>query len=325
MLKLKYLFENFELAKDCLRLYDADEKRLDKLLNYYRISSNAVYPFRSMSTGRLCFLRLSPVEEKDGQDVLWELRLIQWLVGQGFPAMKPYPMRDGRLFTVTDTVWGRYNVSCFEAVDGDTLEDCDGSLELIKGYGRTLGRLHALLKVCPYKEGRRDHAALMEEARERFKAYRAPEKLMREWEAVESELKKLPADKESYGIVHYDFEADNVLYCDETDTYGVIDFDDAILCWYALDVVRAIDCLGDVAEDIDAESAKAAFLSGYREETAFTDEQMNSLPLMRRLVRVQAYGTLLHVLSEPADTEPDWMTEIIQNLERTLSDIENTL
>ena len=115
------------------------------------------------------------------------------------------------------------------------------------------------------------------------------------------------------------------LYCDETDTYGVIDFDDAILCWYALDVVRAIDCLSDVAEDIDAESAKAAFLSGYREETAFTDEQMNSLPLMRRLVRVQAYGTLLHVLSEPADTEPDWMTEIIQNLEKTPSDIENTL
>ena len=43
MLKLRYLFENYELAKECLKLYDYSERNLDKMLSYFRISSNAIY------------------------------------------------------------------------------------------------------------------------------------------------------------------------------------------------------------------------------------------------------------------------------------------
>ena len=45
MLKLKYLFENFELAKLALTNWEHDEDTLDEYLKYFRISSNAVYPF----------------------------------------------------------------------------------------------------------------------------------------------------------------------------------------------------------------------------------------------------------------------------------------
>ena len=34
------------------------------------------------------------------------------------------------------------------------------------------------------------------------------------------------------------------------------------------------------------------------------------MPLMRRLVRFQEYGTILHVLLEPVIKEPDWMIGI---------------
>ena len=325
MLKLKYLFENYDLAKECLKLYDADDRSLDKLLTYFRISSNAIYPFRSSSTGKVCVLRLSPIEEKPETEVSSEIQLINWLIERGFPAMKPYPMRDGRLCAVVETAWGTYNVSCFEKVSGETLEDCDGSLELIWGYGRTLGQLHEHMKRYPYAETRRDHAALMDEIRRRFTAYNAPAALLTEWESVDRELAGLPITPECYGVVHYDFEADNVLYCDETDTYGVIDFDDAIRCWYTLDLTRAIDCLDDVAEDVPGDAAQAAFLSGYREVCPFTQEQEATMPLMRRLVRLQEYATILHVLSEPPDFEPEWMTEIIANLRHRLRMIENSI
>lgn len=146
MLRLKNLFENFDLAKECLKQYDADGESLDTYLSYFRVSSNAIYPFRAKKAEKVCFLRLSPVEEKSIQFVRSEIQLIEWLIGQGFPAMKPFPMKDGQLWAVVDTKWGVYNMSCFEAVPGKTLEDCDGSPRLIAGYGRTLGQMHRLLR-----------------------------------------------------------------------------------------------------------------------------------------------------------------------------------
>ena len=324
MLKLKYLYENYELAKECLKLYDTDWKTADKMLRYFRVSSNAVYPFRT-ETGRTCILRLSPTAEKDTQEVCAEIRLITWLIEQGFPAMKPYPMQDGRSHAVLDTAWGRWNVSCFEAVGGETLEDCDDSPELARGYGRTLGQMHRLLKNYPFAETRRDHTALMAEIRERFLAYGAPPALLAEWESVERALAALPVTPDSYGVVHYDFEADNVLFCEETGAYGVIDFDDAIRCWYALDVARAIDCLDDVAGEENLEQAEEAFLSGYREENPSGGELTETMPLMRRLVRLQEYSTILHVLSEPVEDEPEWMTEITARLRGRLRSVESSL
>lgn len=62
MLKLEYLFENYELAREALALWEHDEENLEEMLGYFRISSNAVYPFTR--EGRVCFLRLAPVGEK---------------------------------------------------------------------------------------------------------------------------------------------------------------------------------------------------------------------------------------------------------------------
>ena len=33
------------------------------------------------------------------------------------------------------------------------------------------------------------------------------------------------------------------------------------------------------------------------------------MPLLRKIVSLQEYATILHVLSEPAEEEPEWMTE----------------
>ena len=102
MLKLKHLYENFDLARECLKRYDVEEASLNGLLSRFRVSSNAVYPFLSLSTGKLCFLRLAPAEEKMEEEVASEVRLTEWLAGRGFLAMKPYPMTDGSLYTTAE-------------------------------------------------------------------------------------------------------------------------------------------------------------------------------------------------------------------------------
>lgn len=61
MLKLKYLFQHNDLAEMILKNWNYDLESLD-MFQYYRISSNAVYPFRDQGEVRL--LRFAPVEEK---------------------------------------------------------------------------------------------------------------------------------------------------------------------------------------------------------------------------------------------------------------------
>ena len=323
MLKLKYLFENFDLARKCMELYECDMDSVDEMLRYFRISSNAIYPFRLRTdAGKICFLRLSPVEEKKLSDVESEICLMEWLLEKGFPAMRPVPMKSGKLFDQINTEWGTYNVSCFEKVAGKSLEDTKGTLQIVKGYGKTLGELHALMKEYPYSEKRRNHKVLLDEIEERMQAYGASEIVKKEFEDVRKELEQLPFSTSDYGVIHYDFEPDNVFYDEKEDSFSVIDFDDAMCCWYALDVVRALDALDEVVEDVDVEEAKGSFLEGYRSATAFTEEQMQSMPLMRRLVRLQEYATLLHVLSEKVEDMPDWMSNLSQKLKFKLRMLE---
>ena len=248
MLKLKYLFENFDLARKCMEFYECDMASVDEMLRYFRISSNAIYPFRSKMGGRICFLRLSPVEEKKLDDVKSEICLMEWLIDKGFPAMRPVPMKDGKLFGQINTEWGTYNVSCFEKVSGNSLEDTKGTFQIVKGYGKTLGELHALMKEYPYSEERRNHKMLLCEIEERMQKYGASEIIRKEFEDVCKELENLPLSTSDYGVIHYDFEPDNVFYDEKEESFSVIDFDDAMCCWYALDVVRALDALDEVIE-----------------------------------------------------------------------------
>lgn len=52
MLKLENMFENFDLVREALAFWAHDDENLEEMLGYFRISSNAVYPF---TAGRCVF------------------------------------------------------------------------------------------------------------------------------------------------------------------------------------------------------------------------------------------------------------------------------
>ena len=57
MLKLRYLFDNRNLALMLLENWEYDNEALE-MLNYYRISGNAIYPYKC--NGDICYLRFTP-------------------------------------------------------------------------------------------------------------------------------------------------------------------------------------------------------------------------------------------------------------------------
>ena len=113
MLPLKYLFENYDLARFALKNWAHDDD-LAETLQWFRISSNAVYPYRC--NGSLNFLRLSPVQEKCEDNLRAELQHIVYLRAYGYPAMRPVPAHNGELLLTLHTEWGDYFACAFAGV-----------------------------------------------------------------------------------------------------------------------------------------------------------------------------------------------------------------
>lgn len=323
MLKLKHLYENYDLAKFALQSWRHDADTLDDILPQFRISANAIYPY--FEDGQVCLLRLAPVDEKLERNVLGEMAFITYLRENGFPALEPIPSKDGRLCLTLNTAWGVYYATAFRRVKGCQIEDVEWTPYLLTEYGRTLGRLHALSAAYTPTVRKWSHADALDWMEATLAEYKAPDVAVSELNAVRRALARLPQTAETYGLVHYDFEPDNVFYDDDTKTCAVIDFDDGMYHWYALDIEQAFASLAEALEGEALAAAEDAFLRGYRLERPFTDDMAQSRPLMRRFVNLYGYARLIRAVAEKFDDEPEWLVNLRAKLGGAIAQKESSM
>lgn len=324
MLKLENMFENFDLVRKALAFWTHDEENLEEMLGYFRISSNAVYPFTA--GGKVCFLRLAPVDEKVEGDIAGELEFIRYLHGQGYPALKAVASMSGEELLRLETVYGCFYASVFEGVDGVQMVNSGYPEAAVYAYGRALGRLHALSAAYVPTVRKRSYADILEWIREVLEEYGGSPGAKKELADVGKAMEGLPKTAENYGLVHYDFEPDNVFWDERERVCRVIDFDDGIYCWYALDLVQVWDSLEDElkGEEERLPGIKKTFLDGYAGEYAYTEETEALLALMRRFVRLRSYARLIRCVSSRTAEEPDWLMELREKLNRKIRGMENS-
>lgn len=308
MLKLCYLMENFELARLALTHWPHEEKNLDALLRRFRISDNAIYPFTS--AGKLCFLRLAPVCEKRSGALESELALIQLLHRSGYPALEPLPAHDGSLLLTIQTPWGEWYAQAFVGVPGKPLDDLTLTEPLLLAYGESLARLHSLNgqpSPSPWR-----HTDALDWMEQTLTACHAPAEILAALHQVRAEMALLPQDEGQYGVIHYDFEPDNVFWDEDTQRCHVIDFADCMHHWYAADIARALDELPD-------DNARTIFLQGYTQARPLPENLTALLPLMRRFINLYGYTRVLRSLSHLPETQPEWMPGLIRHLQELMA------
>lgn len=283
------------------------------LFQYYRISSNAVYPFENK--GRSQLLRFAPAAEKQKINILAELEFIAYLREHGYGVLEAVTSRTGSELMEAGTPWGPYYASVFKRVAGVQLGSSELSDHIVYKYGEALARLHQLSsQYKPVLPGRWTHKDVLEwilsvlAGFPREKAAEAEARLLGEYFAG------MPVTSENYGLIHYDFELDNVFYDEDTDRIAAIDFDDAMYHWYAMDVEQALDSLeGEVAPE-DYEHKKQIFLDGYSSCRALREEGP-SLAACRRFADLYGYVRILRSAAEQGENEPEWMTVLRSRLD----------
>jgi Ser/Thr protein kinase RdoA (MazF antagonist) len=308
MLKLKYLFDNADLAEMILRNWEFDEQSLE-MFKYYRISSNAVYPFRFQDQVRL--LRFAPKMEKNKDHIAAELEFIAYLRTNGYGAMESVVSMNGEELAEVRTPWGEYYASVFKRVTGVQINATDFGDNVIFSHGKALGKLHSLSSVYrPEGRTRESHDDVLDGIRKTLLEFPAETAALEETRLLHDYFASIPRTKSNYGLIHYDFEYDNVFYDEQSNSCNVIDFDDSMYHWYAMDIEQALDSLRDYIPNEIFNRKKRIFMDGYETEYELSEEMASILPACRRFANLYGYVRVLRAMEEQWANEPEWLVKL---------------
>lgn len=299
-------------AKALLQFWEHDEGTLE----LWRASSNFVYAFEYNQVQY--FLRLSFDQDNSIEQIKAELEFMQYLQSNGFPTVTPIQSINKKLIETLKTPEGTYIAVVFNAANGINLDEDTITEKQMEEWGKSLASLHCLSKtfepVCNRRKSWLDTVQFIESI---FKKYPGEKLALQELSEITTWLQSLSTSKDVFGLVHYDFQLDNLFFEEDKDPhFTVIDFDDAVYHWYALDLVTALDGLID-DDHPQSKLLTQSFLNGYRTKRVLENDVVAQFPQFQRYANLYKFSRLLKSLDygEINDTPP-WIDELKVKLVR---------
>ncbi|GHU87448.1 hypothetical protein FACS189476_02920 [Spirochaetia bacterium] len=318
MLKLRYLFDVRDLAVMLLENWEYDIDCLE-MLNNFRISSNAIYPFKN--NGEEYFLRFSPSAEKNISEIKGEIQFVEYLSNNGLKTFDFIKSKDGRKMIEKETPWGKYYAVVLNKVQGKRLDNIEINNEIIFEYGKTLGKLHKLSKRLE-KMNRKNHLDIINWI-ELYNKNSGSEAALQEIIKIKEAMNKIPLNENNYGLIHGDYEADNVFYDSDIKECRVIDFDDCKYYWYVMDIMITLKNLKEEFPKNYNPEIEKVFFEGYNKENAITEKELKYIPLFKAFENIYEYTKVKYVMEEEWDNEPEWLTGLRKKLKDKISKNEN--
>ena len=270
---------------------------------FFRSSANFVYVFRN--EGQQNFLRFAESSERTRETIEAEMDILHWVARRGMTVTTPIQSRNGHFVETVETEFGTFHAVVFAGLEGSQLDIGELDDSQFREWGAALGKLHAALRT--YADPGLSARSTWKDHLEMIRAFLPEDKsaLCIECEQIASSLQELPMTPENYGLVHLDFELDNLYWLDHT--IGIGDFDDCGHSWYAADIAWALrDLFGD-GIDLNKISFRA-FVRGYSEQYPLDKELLDHLPLFLRMAKLLTYARLVRAMDLPHHSEePAWL------------------
>jgi Ser/Thr protein kinase RdoA (MazF antagonist) len=258
------------------------------------------------------YLRFNHSDERSPAAIAAELAWVEHLAQAGCLVAAPKRSYTGALVESVPTSLGLCHAVLFRALPGVHREFDTLSLPDFEAWGRALGRLHARARVdpAPDRPAWTDHIDLAARLIPKHESLAHAEII-----AAERRLRRLPVNSANFGLIHYDFELDNLTWHD--DGIGALDFDDCAYYWYAADIAYALrDLFDDDIAQIDlAHPYLQAFIHGYRTAFPIADAELQHLAPLLRLHNLVLFARISRSLgASPPASEPEWAADLRANL-----------
>jgi Ser/Thr protein kinase RdoA (MazF antagonist) len=308
-----------QVLERAARLFGTSKNRLKKFEDYEGCA-NLVYQFEIGGQERI--LRISYNPARPLELIQAELHFIQHLAAGGLRVSEPILSLEGNLTEVIHAAGLPFIAVSFVKGRGKRVPDNQYRYrpnapieEYFQNWGSTLGRMHRLTKSYqpPSPAIQRPQWHELEAFFHLPNAERLP--LVRQkFEQLIAELHALPKDRDSYGLIHNDFNDGNFTVDYDNGDITVFDFDDCVYFWFVYDLACAWE--GGVGRTMFRPlDERRAFMDhylqqvmkGYNRENSLSDEWLARLPLFLRLVQMQELHHFAQYLDDP---DPELQAEL---------------
>lgn len=289
--------------------YDKDS------IQFIRASSNFLYTFTSNEQKYVA--RLTDTRDRTYSEVEVELFYLSYLAGQQVPVNTPCPSKSGNVIEVCESELGTFNTVVFPFIQGVMYEVDDLAEADFFQWGKSLGRLHKYSQQYnPSTEGAKPfsyekHLQFIKKMIIEEDSY-----IQQELEAIETWMLHLPKTEENYGVIHFDFELDNLIWTEGQ--FEIIDFEHCSYYWYTADIAFALRDLFETGFDA-AHPHFQSFLKGYKEEKNISGNYAEEIPMFLRFHQLFILATLLKTLDVNVEVEqqnPEWVVNLANRLDQ---------
>jgi Ser/Thr protein kinase RdoA (MazF antagonist) len=257
-------------------------------LRFVSASTNQVYLFHK--EGQPYILRFSQRPLHDLPKTIAEMDWLEYLSQRGISVSLRLRSKAGELVIATEDADKSYLLAAFTMASGRFWDKNDPSrwnATVFHNWGKVMGEMHRLTKeYVPAND--QDIRSAFAERETLNDSVRACPSVNSIAEEIMGQIMSLPADRDSYGLIHYDLHPWNFYIAGEH--INVFDFDDCLYGWFALDMGVALyhglwwgrqDDAKPVPHDF-TRSIITNFIAGYLSSNALSGFWLAQIPLFMR-------------------------------------------
>lgn len=279
---------------------------------FFRASANFLFQLERADGPHM--LRFVHASQRTPDAIRAELAFLDHLWAQGLHVNRAIPSAAGQRVESVETGAGTVHAVLFERLAGEQLDLAELTPEMVTRWGRTLGELHVASVGfhAPARPAWSDHLAHIDA---RLPAAEGAARTV--LAHVGERLARLPVRDDTFDLIHFDFELDNVLW--DQGRIGAVDFDDCARYWFAADIAFALrDLFDDDASRVDLQHETVQrFVAGYRSARPIDSAQLANLPTFLALHHLLTFVKLQRTL-ESAPEQPAWLVALREKLHAKL-------
>lgn len=241
-------------------------------------------------------LRLQQCNDREIDLLRGEIHWISHLSANGVSVSTAVPSGTGTLIEETEVGGVRFAAVVFRAAEGrppvDFVDEWDD--EFYRQWGNLVGRMHEVSGsyTPPSERYARPHWYQTDDVAVEKYAPAGDAGVLRSSAIILERLRQLPADPQSYGLIHADLHRGNFFVKDGV--FTVFDFGTCQYCWFTYDVaVSLYHAIFSTPKGVDekdfGEHFLHQFMLGYDEANSACEVWLDKISLFLKLRRIVMY------------------------------------